>query len=494
MQYLASAIVAFAALPLILLMPEQVDQLVNVVFKWITNKFDVAFLGIGFGALVFVLWLAFSRYGSIKLSKQAETKPVYSQFAWASMLVLAGVATLIMWSGVEWGYHYAWTPFGIEAKTKEMYVVGQAYGMFHWGPTAWALYTVPAVAISIAYYKQNGKRYSVEESCRPLLGDSVDGALGSVINYLFIFGIIFGAATSLGLGTPMIAGALAVLFGLENTTILTIPIIIVCGFIFTFSSGLGLDKGIKRLSIFCATSLIAIVLYVLLVGPTNFVMKLGFDSVGYLLDNYIKMSFWTDSVNQSGFPQAWTVFYWAWWVSYAPFMGMFIARISRGRTIKQVILGAICYGTLGSTFFYMVVGGYSIALDHQGLLAVADIVNAKGGAAATVEIFKTLPMSFVVMVLLAIAGLVLLATTFDSAAYTIACASTYNLAEGEDPQRSNRIFWCFLVAALPIIFISIDANLKTIQTAAVITGLPLMFLMLVMIVSIYKYVVQCDLK
>lgn len=494
MQIVSLSVILLAIIPLVLFPEASKSVIKDTIFKWMTSTFDFAFLAIGLTALIFLLGIAFSRSGNIVLSRDTTIQPEFSKGSWATMVFLAGIASgLMLWGGTEWGYHYAWTPFGITAKTPEMYVVAQGYGLFHWGPTAWALYCVPTVAISYVYYVRQRHSYGISECCRGALGNLVDGPLGTVLNYLFIFGVLGAAATSLGLGTPMIGNALSEVFGIPKSVYLDIAIILACTAIFTISSGLGLAQGIKRLSNFATTISIAIVIYVFVVGPSNFILDLGMDSLGYALENYIRMSTWTDSVNKSGFPQAWTVFYWAWWVSYAPFMGMFVARISRGRTIREVILGMLVWGSLGCAIFYMVLGGYSIDLQINKGIDFSGIVNKSGPAVAIIELFKTLPMSSLVLLAVSISGIVMLATTFDSAAYTMACASTKELDEGEEPARNNRLFWCFAIAVMPIALLFLG-GLKTMQTAAVITGLPIMFILICMMYTTVKYIKEDQAK
>ncbi|WP_438462694.1 BCCT family transporter [Marinomonas sp. PE14-40] len=487
MQVISLMIIAAMALPIILF-PESAKTTINALFKWMTNSFDFAFLGIGLGALIFLLTLAFSRHGNIKLSADKNAEAEFSKGAWGAMVFLAGIASgLLLWGGTEWGYHYAWTPFGIEAKTTEMYTVAQGYGIFHWGPTAWALYCVPTIAISYIYYVRQKHIYKVSESCRGALGGLVDGPLGTIINYTFIFGVLGAAATSLGLGTPMISNALAEVLGVNAGIYMDMSVILICTAIFSVSSGLGLSQGIKRLSTFSTLLTLAIVAYVFVVGPTKFILGLGMDSLGYMVENYIKMSTWTDSVEKSGFPQAWTVFYWAWWVAYAPFMGMFVTRISRGRTIREVIFGMLVYGSAGCAIFYIVLGGYGINLQMEGILPMSELVNTKGVAVAIIELFKTLPASGLVLIALAASGIVLLATTFDSAAYVMACATTKELGEGQEPERSNRLFWCFAIAILPLTLMFLG-GLKSMQTASVLVGLPVMVILVLMMITTSKYI------
>lgn len=485
-------IIAVIALILVVF-PEQSKLKINAVFAWMTNQFDFAFLIIGFLALIFLLFLGFSSIGNIKFG-EADQRPEFSWSAWGAMVFLAGIASgLILWGAAEWPYLYTSPPFAMKPKTPEVYTVAQAFGIFHWGPTAWAIYCIPAIAMSYMYYVRKKHIYKVSESCRGALGCLVDGPVGSIINYLFIFGILGAAATSLGLGTPMIGGALSTVFSIEHTTYLDVGIIIACTTVFTLSSGLGLDKGIKRLSYIGTLISLSIVVYILVVGPTHFMVGLGLDSMSYMFNNYIKMSLWTDTIGKSGFPQGWTVFFWAWWVAYAPFMGMFVTRISLGRTIREVIFGMLFFGTAGCALFYIVLGGYGIHLQMENILAVAELVNTQGTAQGIIAILATLPLAKVVLIAVAVSGIILLAATFDSAAYVIACTSTLKLEEGQEPKRGNRLFWCGAIAILPIVLLFLG-GLKTMQTTSVLVGLPLMFILVLMMITTMRLIKEDRLK
>ncbi|MCJ7873401.1 BCCT family transporter [Phaeobacter sp. J2-8] len=488
MQGISLALI-FGSAALLILFPEQSKTTLDGLFKWMTDSFDFAFLSVGFGALVFVIWLAASRFGTVKLGAEG-TAPEFTWSAWGAMVFLAGIASgLMLWAGTEWAYHYAWPPFGLEAASPQMFTVGQAYGMFHWGPTAWALYCIPAVAMSYIYYVRKRHIYKVSEACRGALGNIVDGPVGQVIDYMFIFGILGAAATSLGLGTPMIGGALANVLGIAPNVWLDVAIILCCTAVFSISSGLGLDDGIKRLSYAGSLLTLAIIVYVFFAGPSAFIVELGMDSVAYTLSNYVTMSLWTDAVGQSGFPQAWTVFYWAWWVAYAPFMGLFVTRISMGRTIREVIIGLLTFGSSGCVLFYVVLGGYGIDQQINGTLPMVDLVNDRGVAPAIIEMFKTLAGSSLVLVAVAVSGIVMLATTFDSAAYVMACASTKELDEGEEPARGNRLFWCGAIAVLPMSLLFLG-GLKTMQTAVVLVGLPVIVIMVFMMITTVRFLKQ----
>ncbi len=220
------------------------------------------------------------------------------------------------------------------------------YGLFHWGPLAWALYCIPALPIAYAFHNRKIPFLRISQACRGVIGDRADGPLGKLIDVLFIFGLVGGTGTSLGLGTPILSESISTLFDIERTFALDAFVIVIWTAIFGTTVYLGMEKGIKRLAdanVYLGFFLCA---FVLIAGPTVFILDTFTNSLGLLVTNFVRMSLYTDPVGQSGFPQTWTVFYWAWWIAYAPFMGLFVARISRGRTIREVVVGEPGLGQL----------------------------------------------------------------------------------------------------------------------------------------------------
>jgi len=297
-----------------------------------------------------------------------------------------------------------------------------------------------------------------------------------------------GAATSLGLSTPMVAHVVGALLGLDASFALEVAVVLASVALFATSVFLGLRRGIKRLSDLNVVLAMLLMLLVLSAGPTLFILEMGTSSFGYMLQNFIRMATWTDAVGQSGFVQSWTVFYWAWWLAYGPFVGVFVARISRGRTIREVILGMVVFGSLGSAFFFGIFGNYALHLQLQGIVPVAEIVardGGSGGAAAIAAVLSALPAPKLVLALFALVSIVFTATTYDSAAYALASVATRQLPPGEDPDRWHRVFWAVALGILPLALLFIG-GLRVVLSATLIVSLPLLGVFVLLAVSLVK--------
>ncbi len=312
-----------------------------------------------------LLWFAFGKYGSVRFGGQ-DAEPEFRTLSWIAMLFCAGIGTsLLYWATIEWVYYYQAPPFGIEAESAEAADWAAMYGLFHWGPMAWALYCIPALPIAYAFHNRKIPFLRISQACRGVIGDRADGPLGKLIDVLFIFGLVGGTGTSLGLGTPILSESISTLTGIERTFALDAFVIVIWTAIFGTTVYLGMEKGIKRLAdanVYLGFFLLA---FVLVFGPTVFILDTFTNSLGLLATNFLKMSFYTDPVGASGFPQTWTVFYWAWWIAYAPFMGLFVARISRGRTIRQVVAANLVWGSLGCWLFFATFGNTALARRAQ---------------------------------------------------------------------------------------------------------------------------------
>jgi BCCT family betaine/carnitine transporter len=453
------------------------------VYDYIASQFGILYLLAAVGAVGFLLWLALSRFGDVRLG---DDEVEFSQMSWIAMLFCAGIgAGLMYWCVIEWTYYFDTPPFGVEPHSTEAAEWASTYGMFHWGVTAWAFYCLPALAIAYPYYnrKMDILRFSV--SCNWLLKGKDHGPVARLIDFLFMIAMIAGAATGLGFSTPMIAECLSWLFDIEHTYELEVTVMAICVGLFVFSVWLGLQKGIKRLSDINLFLAIGLLLFILFAGPTLFLVKTSFNGLGLMTQNFVRMNFWTDPFTNSGFVEAWTVFYWAWWVAFAPYVGLFIARISRGRTIKQVIKGMLIFGSLGCWVFYMIIGNYSMFLQLNEIVDVLGIVKSVDGSAAIVATLESLPLAPAVITVFTLMSIIFAATTYDSASYTLASSATLHLPAGEDPARWHRVFWAFALAVMPITLLFVG-GLKTIQVMLLITSTPILIVGVFMSYSLVK--------
>ncbi len=465
----------------------------EALYDFIAQELGVLYLLASVAAIGFLLWLASSRFGGIRLGDPDEP-PEFGTLSWIAMLFCAGIgAGLMYWCVIEWSYYFDNPPFGIEPRSIEATEWASTYGLFHWGFTAWAFYCLAAVGIAYPYYVRKLDYLRFSAGCHYFLGKHDHGVIARTIDFLFMIAMIGGAATSLGFSTPMIAACLGWLLGIDPNFGLEVIVMFMCVGLFVFSVWLGLSRGIRRLSdinIFLAISLL---LFVLFAGPTIFLLKTSFNSVGLMVQNFVRMNFWTDPFSDSTFVEDWTIFYWAWWVAFAPYVGLFITRISRGRTIRQLVSGMLVFGSLGCWVFYMVFGNYALFLQLTEALDFVDIMSTSGGSAAIVAAFETLPVAPLIISAFAIVSIIFAATTYDSASYTLASGATLHLQAGDDPARWHRVFWAFALAVMPITLLFISrftldpaAALRALQVVLLIVSLPILAVGIVMTVSLVK--------
>jgi BCCT family betaine/carnitine transporter len=283
----------------------------------------------------------------------------------------------------------------------------------------------------------------------------------------------------------MIAAGIGKVTGWEVNFGLEFAVVVVSVVMFATSVWLGLKRGIKRLSDINMWLAMVLLAYILIVGPTIFLFNTSVNSIGLMAQNFIRLNTWTDAFTNSGFVESWTIFYWAWWIAYGPFVGLFVTRISNGRTIRQVIFGMLGYGSLGGALFYMILGNYGLHLETSGALAVTSIMATDGAPAAIVGILGQLPFAVVLITIFTMIALIFSATTYDSASYILASCATHKLEAQQDPARWHRVFWAVALAVLPLTLMFIG-GLKTVQSATLIVSLPLIFVGVMMAVSLVK--------
>ena len=483
---LCAAIILVTAVPLVAF-PDESGAFLERLYAYIANEFGVLYLLASVAAIGFLAWLAFSRYGNIQLGDSDDGKPEFSEISWVGMLFCAGVgAGLLYWCGVEWAFYYDAPPFGVEARSAEAAEWASTYGLFHWGVTAWAFYCLPAVAIAYPYYtkKLDILRFSV--SCHWFLKGKEHGPLARSIDFLFMIALLGGAASSLGFSTPMIAATVAWLFDIEPNDTLEIAVVILCISLFAVSVWLGLKKGIKRLSDINVGLAFALLAFILIVGPTAFLLKTSLNSLGVMTQNFFRMNFWTDPFTESGFVESWTIFYWAWWIAFAPYVGLFVTRISKGRTIRQMVTGMLIWGSLGGWLFYMIMGNYGLFLELSGAVDFTGIMKAQSGNAAIVAMLETLPLAALVIGVFSVIAIIFAATTYDSASYTLASSATLHLKAGDDPARWHRVFWAFALGIMPVALMLMNGNLRPIQVILLVVSLPILLVGVVMSVALVK--------
>lgn len=433
------------------------------------------------GLLLFLCWLSASRYGSIRLGPDNE-KPQYSTLTWFCMLFAAGIGTILMFWGVaEPIYHYLEPPFeSVAPESADSAKLAMQISLFHYGLHTWTIFTLPALAIGYFSYRQ-GLPMRISSVFYSVLGDRIYGPIGWAIDIVAVLGTLFGVAVSVGLGTLQINSGLNYLIGLPDAVWAKMLIVAVITAVATVSVALGLDRGIKRLSEFNILIAIAILLFVWVCGPTLFMTEGMVQNVGMYLDKILWFSFWTEAYSDSDWQRSWTVFYFAWTISWAPYVGIFIARISKGRTIRQFIIGALGAPLLFTIVWFSVFGLAAIDLElHQGV-AIAKEVKAD----VSVALFSFLgnfPLSELVSLLALVVIIVFITTSADSAALVI------DLLSRKDNQASRtrqRVFWTLLLGATAATLL-LGGGLTALQNVITALGFPFCVLLVFMAVSLVR--------
>ncbi|MFI0471328.1 BCCT family transporter [Halomonas sp. HMF6819] len=476
-------------LPLILF-PEVGRVWVMAAQQFVSRNFGMLYLGMGLASLGFMLYIVFSDIGQIKLG-DIDTEPEFSLLSWGAMLFAAGIGgAVVFWGMVEWMYYLQSPPFHLEPFSEEATAWAATYGMFHWGPIAWSIYLVPALPMAYFLHVRKNKVLRISEAIRPVLGEKLARSwLGNVINILFIFGMLGGGATSLGILVPLVNEGLGNLFNFTPNAFSQILVLIGTTALFAASAWRGLKGGIELLSDINMWLGLGVLLFILVAGPTVFILDTGLNSIGLMLSNLVRMATWTEpfgslgGFEDTGFSRSWTVFYWAWWLVFAPTVGLFIARISKGRRIKTMVAGSIFFGSLGCALFFIILGNYGLYLQLSGTLDVIQIMNDTSANAAFYAVLGELPLTWLVTAAVVILLSIFTATTFDSIAYILSSAAEKNLEE--EPGKFHRLFWAFTLSFLPMSLLFLG-GLETLQTASIVSGVPLLLIAVLLMISMVR--------
>ena len=465
--------------------PEKMGDLTDKAMSWVTGSFGWLFILTSGAFVVFSAYLALSRYGNIKLGPD-DAVPEFSKFSWVSMMFATGMGIGLMFYGVaEPLYHLNGPPMGMaEPGTPAAAQLAMEYTFFHWGFHPWAMYAV--IGLSIGYFAyRKGHGCLVSGAFRPLLGDRVDRAPGKAIDIVAIFATLFGSATSLGLGALQITGGIDEIFGSgRDSKVLAIGVIAFLTVCFVLSAVSGIERGVKWLSNANAAAAGLLALFLFVVGPTVFILGTFTESLGGYLTNLPAMSFRDgvfDAEVASPWLSAWTIFYWAWWISWTPFVGMFIARISKGRTIREFVVYVILVPSLVSFVWFSILGGSAFDLQlNQGkdMGAVADA----GLEGALFETLSGFPLGTITSALAVFLIAIFFVTGADSASIVMGMLSQNGC---EEPRRRLTIFWGVATGAVAAVLLW-AGGLKALQTLVILVAGPFMLVLIAMCVSTLK--------
>lgn len=429
-----------------------------------------------------VVILAFSKFGKIRLGGQ-NARPDFPTFAWIAMLISAGMGIgLMFWSVAEPIYHYQTPPTGdVQPDTAAAAQEALGFTFFHWGLHAWGVYALVGLALGFFAYNR-GLPLTIRSVFYPLLGDRIYGWWGNVVDILAVASTLFGLATSLGLGVQQVNAGLNFLFGLaDNTSVQVGLICIITGFA-TASVVSGLDGGVRRLSELNMSLAALFMVFVLLAGPTLFILGSFVQTLGYYFAMLPTLSFWTETFEGTEWQNSWTVFYWGWWVSWSPFVGIFIARISKGRTVREFVLGVLLLPSMLTFLWMSVFGGTALSLElgeQGGIISQAVEENV---STALFVMLQQLPLTAITSLIGIILVTVFFVTSSDSGSLVVDNLTSGGKLDSPTPQR---VFWAITEGVVAAALL-LGGGLQALQTASITTGLPFAVVLLIMCFSLYR--------
>ncbi|MBT2581417.1 BCCT family transporter [Planococcus sp. ISL-109] len=458
--------------------PQVFEQTTSSIRTYINTAFGWYYLMIMALLLILVIVIIVSPYGKIRLGRDSD-RPEFSTFTWISMLFSAGMGIgLVFYGASEPLSHFAIQPATAEVGTDEAFKEALQRTYYHWGIHIWAMYGM--VALSLAFFQfRKGQPALISTTLKPLFGDRMDGPLGTLVDVLAVFATVFGVATSLGFGAAQINGGLAYLFGVPQENWVQMVIIGVVTLLFIISAWSGLNKGIKYLSNTNMVLAITLLVMVLVLGPTILILNLFTETFGAYIQNLIGLSFQSaplDAENRSWL-DGWTIFYWAWWISWAPFVSMFIARVSKGRTIREFLIGVVLAPTIFISLWFGAFGTTAIDIQKSGIDLTAFPTEQ-----ILFATYSNLPLGMIMSIIAILLVSTFFITSADSATFVLGMLSTKGSLL---PSNQIKILWGIAQSLVAAILLSLG-GLAAVQNTVIIAALPFSFVMILMVIALFK--------
>ena len=466
-------------------LPEESNIILSKVRFFFGDTFGVYYLIIGLGIFIVSIYIAMSKYGNIVLGEPNE-KPKYSFFAWGSMMFTCGLAAdILFYSFSEWIY-YGTDPHIAKMGTLQEWA--GVYPLFHWSFIPWGFYLVLAAAFGFMLHVRKRDRQKYSEACRPILGKYTDGIPGRIIDLLAVFALLAGTATTFSVATPLMASIINELFHVQiSRTVITIIILVVTCIVYTYSLLHGF-KGISLLANICIYMFFGLIAYVVLLGgETRYIIETGVSSFGKMIQNFIELSTFTDPLRETSFPQNWTIYYWAYWMVWCVAAPFFIGSISRGRTIRQTILGGYIFGVGSTIISFIGLGNYSMGLQVSEKIDFITPYLESGDIYATIiSMIDSIPFAPVVLLVVLITMMLFYATSFDSIALTASCYSYHRLDKDEMPHKGIQLMWCILLILLPIALVFAESSMNNLQSVSIVAAFPIAAVLVLIVISFMK--------
>lgn len=477
-------IIILALCTLFVIKPEGSTNVVGIIRSFLGDKLGLYYLIIGLGILLVSFWIAFSDIGKIRLGGKDE-KPKYNFFTWGSMIFTCGLAAdILFYSFCEWIY------YAQESRVADLGSIqdwASTMPLFHWGPIPWSFYAVLAACFGFMLHVRGCNKQKYSEACRPLLGDKTDKVPGKIIDVLAVIALIAGTATTFSVSMPLLSSAISKLFGLPDTKWLSIIILLVICAAYTIAVITGM-KGVSYLAKICMYVFGALLVYVLIFGGKCFyILETGFSALGNMVQNFIGLSTYTDPLRENSFPQNWTIFYWAYWLVWCVASPFFMGSVSRGRTVKQVILGSYIFGMSATLVSFVVLGNYGLGMQLSGAIDAIGLYEQTGNLYTTIiEIIKTLPCYQIVLILLIVSMISFYSTSFDSITLVASAYSYKQIGDNEEAGTKMKLFWAILLIMLPIALLFNESTMANLQAVSIIAAFPIAIVIIMIIASFIK--------
>lgn len=476
--------IVVALMGIFMIAPDQSKKTVDILRDFLGNTIGIFYPILAIGSVFCAFYIAIKKkYGSIRLGDSA--KPAYSNYKWGTMIFTSTMAADIMfYSLIEWAL------YGGEQHVQDLggtQMWAETFTLFHWGPLAWGFYVILAVCFGFMIHVRKRTRQRFSEACRPLFGNLVDGFWGKCIDIIAIFAVVCATATTFSLATPLLTKAIGTVFGFGVTTSITIMVLLLICAVYTITVLFGV-KGISKLAGICSYLFFAILFYFLFLGgETRYIVENGFQSLGNMAQSFIGLSTYMDPLRENGFAQNWTVYYWAYWLVWCVATPFFIALISKGRTLKNVVFGTFGWGLAGTYMSFIILGGYGLA---QQLKHGVDIIGFIGNGGemydAILMIFDTLPLPALALMLLVITMIAFYSTTLDGITYVTSSYSYYHISPDQEPSRIIRGFWSIMLIFLPIALLFAGNTLYSLQGVTIVAAFPVGILLILIVIGFFK--------
>ena len=468
---------------LFMIFPESSKNILEDMRMFIGDDCGIYYAILGVGVFWLTIWTAFSKYGKVKLG--GVEKPEYNNFLWGAMIFTSALAADIMFYSLS-----EWAMYASDEHVKsmgDMQTWVPTFPLFHWGPIAWCFHVILAVCFGFMIHIRKRDRQRFSEACRPIFKEKMDGGLGNFIDIIAILAMLAGIATTFSLATPLLSAAICNVFGLVDNNLLTIALLLIIAIIYTMAVWFGM-KGISKMAKWCIYFFFVFLGYVFFLGgESRYILETGFESIGNLIQNFIGLSTTIDPLRKTSFPQNWTLFYWAYWMAWTIGTPFFIGIISKGRTIKNTILGGYGWALAGTFTSFIILGNYGLAQQMKHGLDIIGMIDAGGSYYdAILSILGTLPFPDLVMLLLVITMVMFYATSFDTLTLIASIYSYKRIGTNEEPHKAIRTLWAIIFILFPIGLIFSENSMYGLQSVSIIAAFPIGIIIIIIIWAFFR--------